>query len=200
MIDNLIESLPELWVFGYGSLMHTPSFKFSRKVTGYIRNYRRVFYQGSTDHRGTVENPGRTVTLEVSEGSMTWGVAFKLSGCPEEQRKTLEYLEWREKQYDLRALVDVYSTKERVGDAGLGVDGIILKNVLVYIATPDITKNVNYLGPASLEALAQQIAICRGPSGPNYEYLFKIADVVRDMNIEDEDLFVLEDLVKKLLN
>jgi hypothetical protein len=52
-----------IWVFGYGSLVHRPGFEYSRRVEGFIRGYRRVFHQGSTDHRGTQERPGRTVTL-----------------------------------------------------------------------------------------------------------------------------------------
>jgi cation transport regulator ChaC len=52
-----------IWVFGYGSLVYRPGFEYARRVEGFIRGYRRVFHQGSTDHRGTPEFPGRTVTL-----------------------------------------------------------------------------------------------------------------------------------------
>jgi hypothetical protein len=39
----------------------------------------------STDHRGTPEYPGRTVTLEPQEGSRTAGCAYRVSGYDAEQ-------------------------------------------------------------------------------------------------------------------
>lgn len=48
-----------------------PGFPFKRRVEGYITGYHRVFWQGSTDHRGTPEAPGRTVTLHPEPGATT---------------------------------------------------------------------------------------------------------------------------------
>jgi cation transport protein ChaC len=45
--------LPEVWIFGYGSLIWYPGFEYQKCVTGYIRGYERRFYQGNTYHRGT---------------------------------------------------------------------------------------------------------------------------------------------------
>lgn len=52
-----------MWVIGYGSLIFKPPPLYSFRVTGYLEGYIRRFWQSSSDHRGTPENPGRVVTL-----------------------------------------------------------------------------------------------------------------------------------------
>eukprot|EP00798_Chlamydomonas_sp_ICE-L_P010072 gene10072-7969_t len=150
-----------IWIFGYGSLIHNPGFEHSQKVEGCIKGWKRVFWQGSTDHRGTPEKPGRTVTLHESESCITWGAAYELAGDFKHQQETLKYLEWREKQYDVRHTADI-----------LDADGnVLVKDCLVYIASPNKEKN----------------------------YLFKLAESMRKMNIHDQELFHLEDRVKVLV-
>jgi cation transport regulator ChaC len=84
----------------------------------------------------------------------------------------MQYLEWREKQYDIRQIVDIY---------GRNSPEPLVKGALVYIASEDKTKNVNYLGPAPEDVIAKQIATSRGPSGSNCEYLYKLADAMREV-------------------
>lgn len=180
-----------VYIFGFGSLISHPGFDYEEKVQPcYIKNYRRVFWQGSTDHRGVPEAPGRTVTLEPREGAVTWGAAFKLAGDRQHRQRTLQYLEWREKQYDLRAVVPVFGPNSETEP---------LLTALTFIATSDRQRNPNYLGPAPLEDIAHQIATARGPSGPNFEYLFRLSDAMREMSVPDPDLFLLEGKVRARL-
>lgn len=59
---------------------------------------------------------------------------------------SLQYLEWREKQYDQRTWVDVH-----------GRDGsVLVKGALCYIASKS-PANKNWLGSAPLEAIAAQV-------------------------------------------
>ncbi len=42
-------------------------------------------------------------------------------------------------------------------------------------------RNANYAGPATLDSIAQQIANAHGPSGPNWEYVCKLAEAFRQV-------------------
>ena len=54
-----------LWVFGYGSLVWRTGDLATVAASGgvCVRGQRRAWWQGSTDHRGTPDAPGRVVTL-----------------------------------------------------------------------------------------------------------------------------------------
>ncbi len=65
---------------------------------------------------------------------------------------------------------------------------------LIYIATPE---NRNFLGEASIAEIAEQIARSAGPSGTNIEYVVRLADAIRGMGAEDDELFALENEVQR---
>uniref|UniRef100_A0A453C2Y7 glutathione-specific gamma-glutamylcyclotransferase n=1 Tax=Aegilops tauschii subsp. strangulata TaxID=200361 RepID=A0A453C2Y7_AEGTS len=163
-----------MWVFGYGSLVWNPGFAYDARLVGFVRDYRRVFYQGSTDHRGTPEFPGRTVTLEHQPGSTCWGVAYKISR-EQDKQTALEYLEVREKQYDEKVYLDLYT------DSSPKIPEV--QDMMVYLATTNKEANQNYLGPAPLEEMAKQIYLAEGPTGPNKEYLFKLEDALNKIGM-----------------
>nr|XP_027092382.1 gamma-glutamylcyclotransferase 2-3-like isoform X6 [Coffea arabica] len=162
-----------MWVFGYGSLIWKTGFHYDDRLVGFIKGYRRVFYQGSTDHRGTPDFPGRTVTLEPAEGEV----------C---------YLEVREKQYDQKAHVDIFSDRAATVP--------VVSGVLIYIASADQKLNRNYLGPASLQEIANQIVRAEGPSGPNRDYLFQLEKALTLLGCEDRHVIDLANEVRSILS
>uniref|UniRef100_A0A0D6R4Q7 glutathione-specific gamma-glutamylcyclotransferase n=1 Tax=Araucaria cunninghamii TaxID=56994 RepID=A0A0D6R4Q7_ARACU len=179
-----------MWVFGYGSLIWNAGFDYDERRVGFIKGYRRLFHQGSTDHRGTPANPGRTVTLEPHSGHICWGVAYRVSGHQAEQI-ALSYLEVREKQYDRKIYTDFFTDENSTEPT--------ISDVLVYIASTDKKLNKNYLGPAPLETIARQIVGARGPSGPNLEYLLKLEAALTEMGCKDDHVIDLANAARKAL-
>jgi len=170
-----------VYVFGYGSLIWRPGFPYLRKFDGYIKGWRRVFWQGSTDHRGTPESPGRVVTLIKDPNSETWGTVFCI---PDEEAATiLKNLDYREKGGYIREEADVYIH---------GRDTPVVTKSILYIASE---RNTNFLGASPVEEIAHQIYKSIGPSGPNVDYLLNLADSMRKMNAIDDHITALENLV-----
>eukprot|EP00049_Salpingoeca_infusionum_P008099 m.131193 g.131193 ORF g.131193 m.131193 type:complete len:193 (+) comp13914_c0_seq6:198-776(+) len=176
-----------LWVFGYGSLTWKVGFEYEEKVEGYITGYVRRFYQSSTDHRGVPGKPGRVVTLVEEPEGRTWGIAYRI---PQHLIPTImPQLDHREKGGYTALMKEVHLK--------LGVSHSPVE-ALVYIGTED---NEDWAGPGPLDEVAKQMAEAVGPSGPNPEYLFNLAEAMRHICPEEPDphLYELEAKVKALV-
>ena len=67
-----------------------------------------------------------------------------------------------------------------------------------YVASTDPAHNRNFLGPASAADVAATVAVARGPSGDNCEYVYQLAHAMRALGVVDDELFDLEARVRAL--
>lgn len=160
-----------VWLFGYGSLIYKADFAYLERRPARIRGWVRRFWQGSHDHRGTPQAPGRVVTLIPAAEAVCVGMAYLVTP------QTFAHLDVREKNGYLRLTTRISL------DDGREVNG------LVYIATAE---NAAFLGPASEAEIARHIAVSHGPSGSNRDYLVHLADALRALDADDPHVFGVE--------
>lgn len=161
----------QVWLFGYGSLIYKADFAYLERRPASIRHWVRRFWQGSHDHRGTPDAPGRVVTLVAQPDATCAGMAYLI------RTDVLAHLDVREKNGYLRFVTELAL------DDGRHVEG------LVYIATED---NAAFLGPAPEPEIARHIARSVGPSGSNRDYLLQLAAALRQLQAEDPHVFSIE--------
>ncbi len=164
--------MSDTWVYGYGSLVWRPDFPVAERVPARLEGWQRRLWQGSPDHRGTPERPGRVATLVAARQRHVHGVAFRLQ--PGTEADTLARLDVREVAGYAQLRVPLTLT-----------DGRSLRDVLTYIATPD---NPWFLGDAPPATIALQVLSAAGPSGPNAEYVNRLVEALASMGVHDAHL------------
>jgi cation transport regulator ChaC len=170
------EGRSQVWLFGYGSLIWKADFEFIERRIARLHGWSRRFWQGSHDHRGTRESPGRVLTLVADPRTTCVGVAYLVTPA------VFDALDQREKNGYLRHVMPL------AFDDGTEVEG------LVYLADEH---NVAWLGPASDAAIARQVAHAHGPSGANRDNVMHLAEALRALDAEDPHVFAVERLLRE---
>ncbi|KAG8949629.1 hypothetical protein FRC04_008375 [Tulasnella sp. 424] len=188
-------------VFGYGSLIFKPPPHAIKRTPGFLKGCVRRFAHSSTDHRGVPEAPGRVVTLvhtedwvkfsgadPFPEGDVVWGVAWTVD--PKHAVEVKAYLDHREKEGYNEENIDVWDVID-------GEERIVVPKATVYVGRPD---NPSFIGSEPLGVLADRIWRSEGPSGRNKDYLYKLAESIRELAPQSTDsyLFALEKMVQAL--
>ena len=164
------------WIFGYGSLIWRVDFPYHECHTAMIDGWSRRFWQGSHDHRGTPEAPGRVLTLIPDDGAECAGKAYLVDEA------VFEHLDHREKNGYERVAVDMRLDDRTVpGVTYIGAEG-----------------NFAYLGPAPVDEIALQILLSRGPSGRNADYLLELSDALAELGVSDAHVLTLAARVREL--
>jgi glutathione-specific gamma-glutamylcyclotransferase len=158
-----------LWIFGYGSLLWRPGFAFDERRPALVRGFERRLHQGSPDHRGTPDRPGRVVTLVRVEAAVCGGVAYRLAA------------------EDAPAILDALDLREQGGYERLELDAVLAGDerpvkAITWVASPD---NPHHLGPAPLADMVAHIRGAAGPSGSNLEYVVRLDETLRALGFHD---------------
>jgi glutathione-specific gamma-glutamylcyclotransferase len=179
---NLTEPLgaSDVWVFGYGSLIFRAHFPFVARRVARVHGFSRRFWQSSPDHRGTVEAPGRVVTLIEDPASSVLGVAYRIAR--EQSYAVLTELDQRERAGYERALVEVEFTDAPFGRA----------RALVYRARAE---NPGFVANADDQSIAAIVRSASGPSGDNTSYVRQLAEALRQLGEDDPHVFAIERLL-----
>ena len=170
------------WIFGYGSLIWRPAIPFAKKKKALVSGWSRRFWQLSPDHRGTIDSPGRVVTLAQDPLSECVGVAFGVLDKDWDDVKA--NLDYREKNGYERHFVEAV------------FDNNVTVSALTYIAGPE---NPSYspFGLAGREIVGQVLEAA-GPSGTNLDYLTSLNRSLLDIGIDDPEVRTLMEAVLKL--
>ncbi|KAL4870804.1 hypothetical protein BDV12DRAFT_44371 [Aspergillus spectabilis] len=194
----------DLWVFGYGSLIWKPPPHFDQRVPGYIEGYVRRFWQASTDHRGTQEQPGRVVTV-IERGfwetlddplahhdtstSRVWGAAYHIPAS--HAAEVHDYLDVRE--------IDGYSvhyTPFHPIETSSAPDSTPI-TCMVYIGQPTNPQFLRDAARREPQDVAEVISRGHGQSGKNTEYLYLLEKALEGIGLGSADGHVT-DLVRRV--
>jgi len=173
-----LDASEQVWLFGYGSLIYLVDFPYLDSKPARISGWSRRFWQGSHDHRGTLANPGRVVTLIEETSALCGGIAYLV------EASVFKQLDEREKNGYLRL-----STEMTFADDSHATG-------LIYIAAAD---NEAYLGEATELEIAQQICAAEGASGANSDYLLDLALALRGLGLQDQHVFDIEAHIVQIL-
>ena len=156
--DNVIA---DRWVFGYGSLMWNPGFPFEERVEARLIGAHRALCVYSFHHRGTTEQPGLVLGLDV--GGSCRGIAYRVAGA--NWAETHVYLTAREQ------ISGVYREAQRRINL---LDGSSRDTAaVVYLVDRSHAQYAKGLG---VEAQYHLVKRAHGKSGANRDYVLATVD------------------------
>lgn len=159
-----------MWIFAYGSLIFRPSFTFVEKRRAFVRGWARRFWQGSPDHRGVPDAPGRVVTLVPTPDACCGGSAYRIDLAQADA--ILAELDVREQAGFERRHLPLLDAP----------DGRAFAEGITWVAD---RSNPHFLGELPELQIAAWIRERRGPSGSNAEYALRLLDALRTLEVAD---------------
>ncbi|TAG74305.1 MAG: gamma-glutamylcyclotransferase [Burkholderiales bacterium] len=167
----------DVFVFGYGSLIWNPCMQHSGRLVGTVRGYHRRFCLWSNVYRGTPENPGLVLGLDL--GGAVRGILFRLDASI--ARSELELL-WRREMFGGSYVARWL--KAHTEEGVVNAIGFVINH-----------QSAAYAGKLSDREVVEKLATSSGRYGSGADYLAQTAAALRAAGIEDRHLDQLCDLL-----
>ena len=173
-------SSENLWIFGYGSLIWNPSFKYDMRIPAHLYGYHRRFCLRTTITRGSPEKPG--LVLGLDRGGSTKGILFRIPASI--AAKECDVI-WKREMLNGAYKPSWVKAKSEDGQLFEALTFIIKRG------------HPSFSAPIPDEEIVKMIAEASGIVGSNSEYLFKTEEALKDAGIHDKKLKTISHLVKK---
>jgi cation transport protein ChaC len=170
-----------LWVFGYGSLMWNPGFRYRQKFEARLIGAHRALCVYSFVHRGTPERPG--LVLGLDRGGTCRGVAFAVDAADRDD--TIAYLRAREQ------VTMVY--REAYRTVWLEHDPKQRVQAVCYIAD---RSHPQYAGRLTLDQQVHFVRQGHGTGGPNRDYVVETVKALEALGYRESALHLLAERLK----
>jgi cation transport protein ChaC len=170
---------PDIWVFGYGSLIWNPLITYEEKQFGHVYGYHKRFCLWTRLGRGSPEDPG--LVLALDRGGSVRGVVFRIAAKHAAQEMDIL---WRREMVN-----NSYDPKWVNVHTDNGV-----KTALGFVIRQD---SPGFAKRMPDETMAEIIAKATGFLGPCCHYLFETADALNKAGINDPKLKRLVTMVKR---
>ena len=171
----------DLWVFAYGSLIWNPTFRFAEKRRGTIYGFHRSFCLWTNLSRGTLENPGFMLGLDV--GGACSGVLYRIA---EENIERESELLWSREM-----TVPVYDARWVTVRTPTGP-----VRAVTFVVDRSCDR---YAGRIPLAQLSATVATASGKLGSNFDYLRLLTDELATLGILDGPLRKLRARVEEIV-
>lgn len=175
-----LEPDEDVWVFGYGSLMWNPAFKYLERRPALLHGWHRSFCLWTPLGRGSPEAPG--LVLGLDRGGSCCGIAYRIAAA---DRETELALVWQREMVGDGYRPRWARVRCREGSA----------RAIIWVINRD---GERYAGKLPVETVARTLASAVGKLGSNRDYLENTVAHLDELCIKEKPLHEILDRMRAL--
>ena len=176
-----LDELKDIWLFGYASLIWRPEFDYVESRRCVIQGYHRSLCLWSSVNRGTPERPG--LVFGLAESGQCEGAVYKLPN--DDLLNNMRRL-WK-REMPNSSYIPMWLDCETP-------EGTV--KALAFVMDPE---DYSYVGDLTTEETLHVVLGATGIYGPCTEYVLETADALKEVGINDDELYQLATLIREKL-